>query len=296
MKIGFIGLGRMGYSLACSLLRNKQPVVAFDINKEVTQKIQSQGAVVAGTIAELCQKVDVVLTMLPGPKEVMQVATMKGGIVDSLSAGSIFLDLSTVDVKTVDKLSALSSEKGIVFGDAPVGRLAAHADRGESLFMLGIEQKMRSTVESLLYKMGTTVIYCGGAGAGVRTKLINNLMVLSYCQINSEALVLAKALGLDIERLFQVLTSTTAVNGQLKEKWPEKVLAGDLTPGFNLSLGLKDLTLACQSAKDKNITLAVGEVAKEFMTQAAENGYADKDTSSLTDFYAIKNGIDLIRL
>src|SRR5699024_4875402 len=139
-------------------------------------------------------------------------------------------------------------------------------------------------------------IYCGSAGTGVRTKLINNLMVLSYCQLNSEALVLAKTLGLDIELLFQVLTSTTAVNGQLKEKWPEKVLAGDLTPGFNLSLGLKDLNLVCKSAKDKNITLAIGELAKESMAQAAESGYADKDTSSLTDFYATKNGIGLIRL
>src|SRR3546814_9937639 len=101
--------------------------------------------------------------------------------------------MSTVDVDTVDAVFQAFTEKGIAFGDAPVGRLAAHADKGESLFMLGIDEKHLPQVEPVLYKMGTTVYHCGKAGHGTRTKLINNMTVLSYCQINSEALVLAQA-------------------------------------------------------------------------------------------------------
>src|SRR5690606_39699175 len=132
-----------------------------------------------------------------------------------------------VDISAVDKLEAEYAKPAISYGDATVDRVADHDERGESHYMLGIDESHRETVEPVLYLMGTTVHYCGQAGSGTRTKLVNNMMVLCYCQINSEALVLAKALGLDVRKTFDVITSTTANNGQLKEKWPNKVLGGD---------------------------------------------------------------------
>lgn len=296
MRIGFIGLGRMGFPLARSLVRNKQDVTAFDIDPSVTQALKNEGAKAAQSIAEVCRASDIVFTMLPGPKQVRDVFYSDDGIAKNLAPESIYIDLSTVDTETVDELAREASKLGIVFGDAPVGRLAAHADRGESLFMLGIDQDIQSRVEPVLLKMGTTVLYCGKAGTGTRTKLVNNLMVLSLCQINSEALVLAKALGLDTNLIFEVLTGTTASNGQLKEKWPNKVLKGDLTPGFDLALGLKDLTLASKAAQQAGVSLPVGDVSRNMFQLALKAGHAGQDTSCMTDFWANANGIEPLRL
>lgn len=296
MNIGFIGLGRMGLSLARSLLKKHEGVTVFDINTEVTQKLGSEGAKVASNIESLCQSVDLVFTMLPGPKQVKQVALGTNGIIQNLKPGAIYIDMSTIDVDTVDLLNDAFTQAGFVFGDAPVGRLAMHADRGESLFMLGIDEKHLASVEPILYKMGTTIHHCGNAGSGTRTKIINNMMVLCYCQINSEALVLAKSLGLDVGKTLDVLVNTTASNGQLKEKWPKKVLAGDLTPGFDLTLGYKDISLASSAGAATQVALPVCDTAKNVFRMALAAGKAGQDTSCLTDYWAEANGVEKIRL
>lgn len=296
MHIGFIGLGRMGYSLASSLIRSKRHVLVYDINAEAAQRLETLGAIAAPDVANLCRDADLVFTMLPGPKQVKEVALGENGIIHHLKPGAIYIDMSTIDVDTVDLLGEAFSKAGITFGDAPVGRLAMHADRGESLFMLGIDEKHIPVVEPVLHHMGTTIHHCGRAGSGTRTKIINNMMVLCYCQINSEALVLAKSLGLDLNKTFDVLTSTTASNGQLKEKWPRKVLAGDLSPGFDIALGYKDISLASSAGAATQTALPVCDTTKNIFRLALAAGRAGQDTSCLTDFWAEANGIDPLRL
>ncbi|BBL25858.1 NAD(P)-dependent oxidoreductase [Comamonas terrigena] len=296
MDIGFIGLGRMGFALARSLLKHQQRVTVFDINTGAAQQLGTEGAVVAPDVASLCRSVDIVFTMLPGPKQVKQVALGENGILQNLQPGAIYIDMSTIDVDTVDLLNDAFTQAGFVFGDAPVGRLAMHADRGESLFMLGIDAQHLPTVEPVLYQMGTTIHHCGHAGSGTRTKIINNMMVLCYCQINSEALVLARSLGLDTAKTFDVLVNTTASNGQLKEKWPKKVLAGDLSPGFDLALGYKDISLASSAGASTQVALPVCDTAKNVFRMALAAGKAGQDTSCLTDYWAEVNGVEKIRL
>ena len=295
MKTGFIGLGRMGYALASNLLRNGVDLLVHDIQTGPVDKLVAQGASRANSIADLSSKADVVFTMLPGPTQVREVVLGPEGVIAGLTPEKVLIELSTVDTDTVDELYRATSEKGVRFADAPVGRLAAHADRGESLFMLGAKSADHAEFESLLLKMGSTVLHCGEPGSGTRMKLINNLMVLCYCQMNSEALVLAKALGMDVKKTFDVLTGTTASNGQLKEKWPVKVLKGDLTPGFDIALGFKDLTLACQAAQSSGVSLPVGNLVRSMFQLARHAGKDGQDTSSLTDYWAEANKVDLIR-
>lgn len=296
MNIGFVGLGRMGFSLARSLVNKGEKVCVFDLNEDAAKKLEAQGAQRARTVADLCKQSDIVFTMLPGPKQVKEVALGVEGIINNIRRGAIYIDMSTVDVDTVDMLSQTFTAKGIAFGDAPVGRLAMHADTGESLFMLGIDSQHLPQVEPVLYKMGTTVYHCGAAGTGTRTKLINNMMVLCYCQINSEALVLAQSLGLDLNNTFNVLTSTTASNGQLKQKWPEKVLKGDLSPGFDLALGYKDISLASNAGASSQIALPLCDTTKNIFRMALAAGKAGQDTSCLTDFWAEVNNCAKPRL
>ena len=295
-RIGFIGLGRMGWPLASHLVKRGVDVMAFDLNADALARLVALGAHAGGDALDVARRSDIVFTMLPGPKQVRQVALGEQGVIAHMADGACLVDLSTIDVDTVDEVHAAARARGIRFADAPVGRLAAHADRGESLFMLGAEPQDRVALEPVLLKMGTTVQHCGGPGTGTRTKLINNLMVLCYCQLNSEALVLAKALGLDMQGTFDTLTGTTASNGQLKEKWPVKVLAGDLSPGFDIALGFKDLTLACQAAQSVGVSLPMGNLARSMFQLARHAGKDGQDTSSMTDFWAESNGMEPIRL
>lgn len=296
MKVGFIGLGRMGFPLASHLVKNGLDVTAFDLNPLQIEKFKQLGGSCAENIQTLAQNSDVVFTMLPGPKQSKEVILGENGVLANLTAGKYLIEMSTIDTDTVDLLYTHATEKNIKFADAPVGRLAAHADEGKSLFMLGAEDTDFAELESVLLKMGTTVLHCGAPGAGTRMKLINNLMVLCYCQLNSEALVLAQGLGLDAKKTFDVLTGTTASNGQLKEKWPVKVLNDDLTPGFDIALGFKDLTLACQAAQSAGISLPVGNLVRNMFQLARHAGKDGQDTSSMTDYWAEVNEVAKIRL
>lgn len=296
MKIGFIGLGRMGFPLASHLVKNGLDVTAFDLNPAQIEKFIQLGGRNASNIQEIAADSDVVITMLPGPKQSIDVILGDNGVLAHLTEGKYLIELSTIDTDTVDLLYKHAKEKNVKFADAPVGRLAAHADLGQSLFMLGAEEPDFAFFQDFLLNMGTTVLHCGEPGAGTRMKLINNLMVLCYCQLNSEALVLAQGLGLDTKKTFEVLTGTTASNGQLKEKWPQKVLKNDLTPGFDIALGFKDLTLACQAAQSSGISLPVGNLVRNMFQLARHAGKDGQDTSSMTDFWAEANNIEKIRL
>lgn len=296
MKVGFIGLGRMGFALASNLLRHKVDLIVYDLQPNPVAQLVAQGASSGRDVLDVVSHADVVFTMLPGPKQVRDVVLGAQGVIPNMRPGSFLVELSTIDTDTVDELSKAAKSRSIRFADAPVGRLAAHADRGESLFMLGADVDDVAALEEILLKMGSTVLHCGEPGTGTRMKLINNLMVLCYCQLNSESLVLAKSLGLDVRKTFDVLTGTTASNGQLKEKWPAKVLKGDLTPGFDIALGFKDLTLACQAAQSTGVSLPVGNLVRSMFQLARHAGKDGQDTSSMTDFWAESNGLDPIRL
>jgi len=295
MKIGFIGLGRMGFALANNLLRNKMDIIIHDISEEPVRKLAAAGATAGKSVKDVAQGSEIVFTMLPGPNQSREVVLGSDGVLAHLEHGKLFVELSTVDTETVDDFARAAETHGIRFADAPVGRLATSADRGDSLFMLGANEADLPTFESILLKMGSTVLHCGNPGTGTRMKLINNLMVLSYCQLNSEALVLASSLGMDIAKTFNVLVGTTAANGQLKEKWPAKVLKGDLTPGFDIALGFKDLTLACQAAQSAGVSLPVGNLVRNMFQLARNAGYDGKDTSSMTEFWAEANAVAVPR-
>lgn len=296
MKVGFIGLGRMGFALAGHLCRHGVDLVVHDRRPEPVAALVKRGAAEATSVHDLAAQADLVFTMLPGPTQARDVILGPEGVLAGLRPGCFLVELSTVDTDTVDTLAQAAAHRQVRFADAPVGRLAAHADRGESLFMLGAADADRAVLEPMLLKMGSTVQHCGEPGAGTRMKLINNLMVLCYCQLNSEALVLASALGLDTRKTMEVLTGTTAANGQLKEKWPMKVLKGDLSPGFDIALGFKDLTLACQAAQSSGISLPMGNLARSLFQLARHAGKDGQDTSAMTDFWAASNGLPPIRL
>ena len=138
------------------------------------------------------------------------------------------MDMSTVSPATTDLVAAEAAARRIEFLDAPVGRLASHADAGESLFMVGGSEIGFKRVEPLLKLMGSDIFHCGEAGAGTRTKLVNNFLAISYCQMNAEALSLMQVFGLELEKTLDVLTAQLLQMGSLRSLGPPRSCQGTL--------------------------------------------------------------------
>jgi 4-hydroxybutyrate dehydrogenase/sulfolactaldehyde 3-reductase len=281
--IGFIGLGAMGRGMAANCVRKGFDLVVCDVNPEPVAALVKLGAKSAKTPAEVAKVATIVITVLPTGKEVDAVVMGPGGLFDTLPAGALVLDLSTIDPETTDRLHAEGQKRGIRTVDAPIGRLAWHADRGESLFMVGAEPADFERVKPLLEAMGTTIHHCGAGGTGTRTKLVNNYLAIILCQLNAEALALTQRFGLDLGKTLDVIHGTTATNGQLKVNWPNKVLAGDTSPGFTIDLAHKDLSLIMAAANAARVPLPVAAAAREMFSAARARGYGGQDFSAMGD-------------
>lgn len=294
--IGFIGLGRMGRPMATNLCRRGHRLLVHDVNPEAVRELELAQARGAASAAEVASGSDIVLTMLPNSAIVSEVVTGAGGVLDNAKPGSLVIDMSTVSPETTDALAQAAKARGIGFLDAPVGRLAAHADRGECLFMVGGSAEDFARAKPLFEGMGTTIHHCGPAGAGTRTKLVNNYLAVSLCQLNAEALALSQRFGLDLEGTLEVLHGTTATNGQLKVNWPNKVLVGDVEPGFAIDLAHKDLTLIVEAANAARVPMPIAAAAREAFSTARSRGFGNRDFSSMVDVLCDLAGIEKPRL
>jgi 4-hydroxybutyrate dehydrogenase/sulfolactaldehyde 3-reductase len=294
--IGFIGLGRMGRPMASNLCRKGFRVIAYDTNPAAVAELAALQARPAKDVAEVAASSTAIVTMLPDSKTVDHVVLGPDGILSHAASGSLIMDMSTIDPKTTDRLAARAADKGVAFVDAPVGRLASHADKGESLFMVGAAAQDFARVKPMLEAMGSTIFHCGPAGSGTRTKLVNNYLAISSCQMNAEALALSQRFGLDLTTTLDVIYGTTAFNGQLKIAWPVKVLKEDTSPGFTIDLAHKDLSLVVDAANEARVPMPMAAAAREAFSYARASGSGGKDFSAMVDVLCQSAGITKPRL
>jgi 4-hydroxybutyrate dehydrogenase / sulfolactaldehyde 3-reductase len=260
--IGFIGLGAMGRGMAANCVKKGFDLVVYDIRPEPIADLVTLGANAGKSVADVAKRCSIIITVLPSGKEVDSIILGKDGIFDHAKPNTLVMDLSTVEPETTDRLHEQAKKRGMRAVDAPIGRLAWHADRGESLFMVGASKKDFAEVTPLLEAMGTTVHHCGDGGAGTRTKLVNNYLAIISCQLNAEALALSQRFGLDLDKTLEVIHGTTATNGQLK---------------------IKDLSLIMGAANAAKVPLPVAAAAREMFSTARARGYGNQDFSAMGD-------------
>ncbi len=294
--IGFIGLGRMGKPMAANLIRKGFRLVVLDINPAPVQELVALGAQAGESVAQMARQCAVVITMLPTSVEVEQVALGPDGIFANAAKGSVLMDMSTIDPLATDRLQAAALQHGMSLVDAPVGRLAEHADRGECLFMVGASDADFARVKPLLDAMGTTVYHCGAVGTGGRTKLVNNYVAITLTQVNAEAIALSQRFGLDLAKSLDVLLGTSANNGQLRMNFANKVLAGDTTPGFTIDLAHKDLGLIMGAAHAVKVPMPVGAAVFESYSLARANDFGRIDFSGMADAVCDRARIERARV
>lgn len=280
MKIGFIGLGRMGEPASRRILEAGYKLIVNDIRKEAGQSLVQKGATWAETpkaVAELC---DVVFSFLPAPADVEEVACGKGGLFYGWKRGDIYVDMSTNSPSTIRRIAGIAKEKGVRVLDAPVTGGVTGARNGTLTIMVGGDVQTLQEVHKILEIMGKKILHMGDVGSGNVTKLVNNLISITCNAVNAEGMVLGIKAGLDVEKLYQVLISGSADNWNLQQ-YPNSVFKNDFESGFGLDLAYKDIQLALQLASENRVPTPVASAAWQSLLEAKAAGLGKKNIQAV---------------
>jgi 3-hydroxyisobutyrate dehydrogenase len=286
-RIAFIGLGNMGLPMAQNLIKAGHQVEGVDVNPAALDKLKAAGGTTVETAKIAGARADVVITMLPAGKQVRDVYLGPNGIIENANAGTLLIDCSTIDVETARAVAKAAEEKGLLMIDAPVSGGVTGAAAGTLTFMCGGSAQAFTRAQSILEKMGKTIVHAGGPGTGQAAKICNN-MILGISMIAvSEAFVLAEKLGLDHQKLFDIsskssgqcwaMTSYCPVPGLV----PTSPANRDYQPGFTAAMMLKDLQLAQNAAKAAGAKTELGADAAKLYSRYAESGEAGRDFSGI---------------
>lgn len=276
-KIGFIGVGVMGGPMVRNLLKAGFEVTVFDANASAMEAVARAGARPSKSPAALAQASECVITMVTKGSDVEQVLFGPEGVIDSIRPGTLYMDMSTVPPATTDAIGRRMLAKGVEMLDAPVGRTSQHAERGESLFVVGGSEAALERARPVLDRLGDTIVHCGPLGSGIRMKVVNNFLASATNVATSQALALAEAVGLDPELARNVMLHTVAGQGHLGTTYPAKVLKGDFSPGFRIDLVIKDVAIAIDLAQDCGCDLSIGKTALAAYRDADARGHASDD-------------------
>ncbi|MEK7827370.1 MAG: NAD(P)-dependent oxidoreductase, partial [Thermodesulfobacteriota bacterium] len=208
-KTGFIGLGTMGKWMALNMLKAGFPVRVYDINPAAIPFLTGQGAATADSPAEVAGQVDWLFLSLPDTEVVEKAIFGENGVAQGAPPGLVVVDLSTIGYIPTLEINRRLLEKGILFADAPVSGMEGRAKEAQLTVMFGGDESLFQTVRPALEAIGNQIVYMGGIGSGQLTKLINQLLFNISCAGLAEVLPMAVKLGLDPEKVAQVVTTGT---------------------------------------------------------------------------------------
>jgi 3-hydroxyisobutyrate dehydrogenase len=289
-RIGFIGLGNMGLPMAQNLIKAGHTVEGVDPNPASIEKLKAVGGTVVESAKMAAARADVVITMLPSGKEAREVYLGTSGIIENANFGTLLVDCSTIDVETARAVASAAERKGLLMLDAPVSGGVGGATAATLTFMVGGSAQAFARAQSILEKMGKTIVHAGGAGNGQAAKICNN-MILGISMIAvAEAFVLGEKLGLDHQKLFDIsskssgqcwsMTSYCPVPGPV----PASPANRDYQAGFTAAMMLKDLKLSQDAAKANGANTVLGADAANIYSRYVEGGEAGRDFSGVIGF------------
>ena len=290
MRIGFIGLGNMGAPMARNLAKAGYEVTGFDVNSEQAGTLQDTFATVE-TAVDATADQDFVITMLPHSAALNDVARQ---ILPAMAPSTCFIDCSTVDIQTAKQVATMVESAGCRGLDAPVSGGVSGASAGTLTFMVGGNAETLKLAMPLFDIMGGRVIHCGDSGAGQAAKICNNMILGATMIVTCEAFALADQLGLDRQRLFDVVSTSSGSSWSMNTYCPapgvgpQSPADNDYLPGFSTAMMLKDLALAQDAAGMTKTDTPVGMLALQIYQQ-----FANHPEHKVQDFSAILNKIKI---
>lgn len=285
ITVGFVGLGHMGGPMAANLVKAGYIVQGFDLVPAALEQARRDGITVVESATLAATDADVVITMLPSGKHVLDL--YEGGLLTAARQGTLFVDSSTIDVADARSAHELVEQAGHRGVDAPVSGGVMGAAAGTLAFMVGGAAEDFEAARPLLEVMGRKVVHCGGPGVGQAAKICNN-MILGVSMIAiSEAFVLGEKLGLSNQALFDVASNASGqcwaltTNCPVPGPVPASPANNDYQPGFAAALMDKDLGLAANALRANGIDAELGMRAAELYRRFHETGHGGEDFSAI---------------
>ncbi|HHQ0189208.1 TPA: NAD(P)-dependent oxidoreductase [Listeria monocytogenes] len=283
-KIGFVGTGVMGSSMAGHLLEAGYEVLVYTRTKTKAEDLLEKGALWIKTPGELANKVDILISMVGYPKDVEELYLGENGFLENLAVGTVAIDMTTSSPALAKKMAEFGREKGIGVLDAPVSGGDIGAKNGTLAIMVGGSEDVFLKVKPIFDILGSSVILQGDAGAGQHTKMVNQIAIASNMIGVTEAIIYAEAAGLNPSSVLNSISGGAAGSWSLANLIP-RVLKDDFSPGFFIKHFIKDMGIAISEAKQMGLELPGLTLAEKMYQTLAEQGLSEEGTQALIKYY-----------
>lgn len=280
MKIGWIGTGIMGASMAGHLMNAGHELTVYNRTKSKTDYLTSRGAVPADNPAAAAGGMDMVFTIVGYPADVEEVYFGEDGIMSAISSGAILVDMTTSSPDLAIRIASAAEAKGALALDAPVSGGDVGAKEARLAIMVGGEASAFEKAKPLFQIMGKTIALLGPAGSGQHTKMANQIAIAGTMIGTVEALLYARCAGLDLNALIDVIGSGAAGSWTINNLG-RRIAGGDMEPGFMVMHYVKDMGIALAESKRMNLALPGLALVESFYRAAMGRGMERKGTQSL---------------
>jgi len=292
LKVGYIGLGIMGKSMARNILHGGYPVMVHNRSREIVKELVSEGATEAFSPAEVAANTDVVFTNLPDSPDVLDVVFGKKGISEGGKPGLIYVDHSTIKPAISRHIYDKLAEKGIKSLDAPVSGGDIGAKQGTLTIMVGGDDFILEKVKPILSLCGKTITYVGGPGTGQIAKAANQIMVAAQMVAMAELLIFSQKAGADCKKVVEAIKGGAAQCWTLDVK-PQRLFEGNREPGFKAYLQAKDLNIIMETAREYGIPLPSAAIDAQLYNAMLQLGNGQQDNSAIISVIEQLAGVHL---
>jgi 2-hydroxy-3-oxopropionate reductase len=293
LKVGYIGLGLMGKSVARNILKAGFPLVVHNRSQAAVDELVSEGAAQAGSPAEVAGQVDVVFTNLPDSPDVEKVVLGEKGILEGAHPGLIFVDNSSIKPASARLIAERLQSKGAMALDAPVSGGDIGAKNGTLTIMVGGPAEAVEKVMPIFRAMGKTVTHVGDSGAGQVAKAANQIMVAAQMAAMGELLIFARKAGVDPQKVVEAIKAGAAQCWTLDVK-PPRLFAGNRNPGFKAYMQLKDMKIIMETAREYDIPLPSTTENTRLFQQMIDMGMGELDNSAVLGVIEHLAGVGLL--
>jgi 3-hydroxyisobutyrate dehydrogenase-like beta-hydroxyacid dehydrogenase len=279
-KLGFLGLGIMGYPMARNLLRAGHEVAWWSHTGSKAQELAAaEKGTACATPREVAEKADCIFLCVGDTAMSDRVILGKNGLVEGAKAGTVIVDASTVSPSESRVIGEQLKAKGIEFLDAPCTGSRPGAEKGTLTFMIGGDQKVYEKVKSYFEPMGKQLYYCGGPGLGLHAKLTQNLILSNILQAFNEGMILSTKAGVDPNLMLEILDNSAAKSGLIAFKAPY-VLDRNFVTNFSVKWMHKDIGLMLESAGELDVPLPLTGLTQQLFRAAIARGFGEEDICS----------------
>ena len=279
MKLGFIGLGQMGKHMALNIAKAEAELIVNDVNTDSFPEFEQKGIRTTATLSEIAET-DIIFLCLPNSEIVSKVVLGESGLITRLRSGQIIVDFSTIKYTTTLEIAERLREKEVQFLDAPISGMEARAKEGTLTVMCGGEKELFNQMVPYFLCVGNKILYMGDTGSGQLTKLINQLLFDINVAALAEILPMSVKLGLDPEKVGEVVNSGTG-RSYASEFFIPRILNDRFYDGYALKNAYKDLVSAAEIGADLCIPMPVLNAATSTYQMALLKGQGEKDKGAM---------------